>query len=89
MTREEIISGVNEVMAGGFEIEPALLKPESRLIEDLGLDSLDGVDLVVAVEKRFDCRLEESRVRELRTLGDVYDYCASLAVENDGRVSSG
>ena len=74
MTREEVILKVNEIMVQGFEIDPALLQPESRLRDDLGLDSLDGVDLVVAIEKGLGCRIEESAARSMRTLRDIHDY---------------
>ena len=78
MTRDEVTAGVNKILVEGFEIEPALLAPGAHLISDLGLDSLDAVDLVVAIEKKFGCRLEETEVRSMRTLDDVYNYCARV-----------
>ncbi len=78
MTRAEILAGIDQIMTEGFEVEPALLKGEARLIDDLGLDSLDGVDLVVALEKKFGCRIEEADVRKMHTLGDIYEYCSGL-----------
>jgi acyl carrier protein len=75
MTKEEILAGINEIMVRGFEVDEELLAPEARLAEDLGLDSLDGVDLVVAIEKKFDFRIEESAARQMRTMGDIYAYC--------------
>lgn len=77
MTRDEMIGKVNEIMIQGFEIDPALLKPEARLRDDLGLDSLDGVDLVVAMEKKIGFRIDESAARSMRTLQDIYDYLDS------------
>ena len=76
MTKDEVLSAIDEIMVTGFEVDPALLKPQAHLMDNLGLDSLDGVDLVVAIEKKFGCRLEESEVRAMVTLGDIYDYCA-------------
>jgi acyl carrier protein len=78
MTRDEVLAGVNKILVEGFEIEPALLAPGASIINDLGLDSLDAVDLVVAIEKKFGCRLEETEVRSMRTLDDVYNYCARV-----------
>ena len=75
MTRDEVLARVNEIMAQDFEIDESRLKPEAHLVNDLGLDSLDAVDLVVAVEKKFGCRLDESEVRAMRTLSDIYDCC--------------
>jgi acyl carrier protein len=61
-------------MAEEFELEPGLLKPEARLLEELELDSLDGVDFVVALEKQFQCRINEDMARKMQTLKQVYDY---------------
>jgi len=74
MTTDEIVAKVNEILVEGFEIDPFLLKPEARLVEDLDLDSLDGVDIVVAIEKEFGCRIEEEDARSMRLLHDIYDY---------------
>jgi acyl carrier protein len=49
------------------------LKPEASLRDDLDLDSLDGVDLIVAIEKKFHCRVDEEEARSIRTLNDIYE----------------
>ena len=82
MTRDELAGQVNEVMVEGFEIDPGLLRPDARLRDDLGLDSLDGVDLVVAIEKKTGCRIDEASARSMRTLGDIHDYLAKNARTN-------
>ena len=74
MTTEEIMARVNDILVEGFEIEPSLLKPQAHLADDLDLDSLDGVDLVVALEKEFGGRIEEEEARSMSTLKDIYDY---------------
>lgn len=71
---EDIVSQVHEIMIEGFEVNPDLLTPEARLKEDLGLDSLDGVDLVVAIEKTFDCRIVEEDARQIKTIQDIYNH---------------
>lgn len=72
-TLEEVTSIVNAIMVDEFEVEPADLRPEAKLNEDLGLDSLDGVDMVVAIEKAFHCRIAEEEARKIRSLQDVYE----------------
>ena len=74
MTSRGIVRKVNEIMVEGFEIDPSELKPEAHLDKDLGLDSLDSVDLVVAIEKAFGCRVDEAEARSMYTLKDIYDY---------------
>ena len=82
MTREEIVSITNEVFAESFEIEPARLVPEANIFTDLGLDSLDTVDLVVAIQKRFAVQIrDDARVRAVRTLSDVYAFIETIQKE--------
>ena len=79
MTLEELVAGLNEILVEQFEIDPGLLHPEARLREDLELDSLDAVDLVVAIEKKFGCRIKEADARQMRILRDISDYIQQWA----------
>ncbi|MFW6028271.1 MAG: acyl carrier protein [bacterium] len=86
MSREQIIQKIDQILIEGFEVEPGQLQPGARLAEDLELDSLDGVDLVVAIEKAFDCRIEESEARSMRKMQDLYDYVRqSVGAVEDAR----
>ncbi len=79
MTREEIVSTINTVFEDSFEIEPERLVPEANIFLDLGLDSLDTVDLVVAIQKKFGVQVrDDERVRSIRTLGDVYQFIETI-----------
>lgn len=77
MTDEEIRAAVDKIMIDEFEVEPEALIPTASLAEDLDMDSLDGVDLVVALEKTFRCRIPEEEARGIRTLGDIYEKVAN------------
>lgn len=82
MTEEEIVARTNEVFVEVFEIEEANLKPDKHMFTDLGLDSLDMVDLIVALQEKFDVKLrDDERVRAVRTLQDVYTYIATVQQE--------
>ena len=75
MAEEKIITMVNEVFIDSFEIEPGQLTPSANVFNDLGLDSLDVVDLVVALQKKFQVTIrDDERVRNIRTLGDIHDF---------------
>jgi acyl carrier protein len=79
MTRQEIVSTINTVFEDSFEIEPERLVPEANIFLDLGLDSLDTVDLVVAIQKKFGVQVrDDERVRSIRTLGDVYQFIETI-----------
>ena len=73
-TAEKAIAIVTETLATEFELDKALLTPEARLREDLGLDSLDGVDLIVALEKSLGVQIPEEVARQMRTVGDIHSY---------------
>lgn len=75
---EEIRQQVIAVIAEEFELDPAKLTPEATLYDDLGLDSLDAVDLVVALEKAFTIKLaNEEAVRSVRTMADLFQLVST------------
>ena len=79
MNDEEIRQQINEVIAEEFELDPAQLLPEATLYDDLGLDSLDAVDMVVAMEKSFGVKLaNEEAIKAVRTMDDLYNLLINL-----------
>lgn len=56
------------------EIPPEKIVPESRLAEDLGFNSLDLMNIVIAFEDEFDIEIPESEIPELYTVSDVIGY---------------
>jgi len=79
MTEEEIVEKTNMVFEESFEIEAERLVPEAHIFTDLGLDSLDIVDLIVALQTSFGVKIRtDDKVREIRTLGDVYSFIAAI-----------
>ena len=82
MERKKIVECVNEVFVEDFELEPSQLVPEAQLFTELGLDSLDVVDLVVALQKKFDVSIrDDERIREIRTLDDLYGLIEAIGSE--------
>ena len=78
----QVIEIIDRSLVDEFELDPEKLKPDARLVEDLGFDSLDFVDLVVVLQKRFGVNLrEEPRAREVRTLGDVHRLVMTIKRE--------
>jgi acyl carrier protein len=74
MTTEEIIQKVDTILIEEFELEEDAVVPSASLREDLDLDSLDAVDLIVALEKAFGFRIDEKVVVDMKTVGDIHDY---------------
>ena len=78
MTRSEIEEKVNAFVVDDLEIEEENIYPESRLKEDMGIDSLDYVDIVVIVEKNFGYKITNpSEMTTIKTLSQFYDYIES------------
>ena len=65
MDRAAIVAAVAELLADSLAIDAATIQPDSRLIDDLGMDSLDFVELVFSLERRFQVKM---RSAELDTL---------------------
>lgn len=80
MTREEIEKTLYRAMEEEFEIEPESLKPEAHIKEDLGLDSLDIVDMVVVLEAAFRFSIKDkAALLKIETLGDVIGFIEAEA----------
>ena len=85
MKHERIRELVNEALIEEFELEPAKMTPEARIKEDLGLDSLDVVDMVIVLESTFDFKIrDKAALAKITTLGDVVDFIAGLAETESG-----
>jgi len=80
ITREEIIKQTNEALKKEFEFKDQQLVPTAQLRDDLGLDSLDAVDMVVVLEQKFGVTLRQGYdLRTIVTLNDLYDFIEKLA----------
>ena len=84
MIDQEVINKINKVFEESFEIEKERLVPQAHIFTDLGLDSLDIVDLVVALQNAFGVKIRnEEKVRDIRTLQDIYQFISSLKNEEN------
>ncbi len=84
MTEQEIIDKTNKDFEDSFEIERERLVPQAHIFSDLGLDSLDIVDLIVALQNSFGVKIRnEEKVREIRTLQDIYQFIYAIKNEAD------
>mgnify|MGYP002521664376 CR=1 FL=1 len=77
MTRTEIEEKVKSFLIDDLEIDEENIFPEAKLKEDMGIDSLDYVDIVVIVEKNFGFRIQAQEMTNVKTLTQFYDYIES------------
>ena len=73
-----VFEKVVKVVAEQLGVEASEVKLESNFIEDLGADSLDTDELLMALEEEFDCEIEEAAPEKLTTVNDIVDYVNSL-----------
>ena len=78
MSVEEIFQTMSELVAEQFAMEPAEVTMDTSFEEDLGADSVDLVDLVMAMEEEFEVgEIQEEDLKTLKTVGDAVNDIAS------------
>ncbi len=70
----ELEAKVKDIIAEELGVEKEKLTHEASFMEDLGADSLDTVELVMAFEKEFDIDIPDEEAEKLRTVGDALTY---------------
>lgn len=75
-TDQEIAATVRDVLVTEFEVAADKVRPEAHLFSDLELDSLDGIDLIVALERKFGVKVNEESAKNFRLVGDVCGFIA-------------
>jgi acyl carrier protein len=79
---EEIFQRILVVMEELFDIDPQQVSLESRLYEDLDIDSIDAVDLVVELKKITGRKLQPDDFKSVRTVQDVVDAVSRLLLDD-------
>ena len=71
---EQLTTKVNTIIGDQLGVEDGSLVPEANLLDDLGADSLDVVELVMALEEEFSIEVPDEDVENIRTIGDIVQY---------------
>ncbi len=74
MNPDAIFEKVKEVIIEQLAVEDDSVKLETSFIDDLGADSLDIVELIMALEEEFDLQIPDSEAEKILTVGDVVEY---------------
>ena len=70
----DMVEKVKDIIVEELGVEREKLKADASFMEDLGADSLDTVELVMAFEKEFDIDIPDEEAEKLRTVGDAMNY---------------
>lgn len=84
-TEQELFDEIVRVMGELFDIDPSTVTRESRLVEDLDLDSIDAVDMIVHLQNMIGRRIKPEAFKSVRTVGDVIDVIVTMAKEADAK----
>ena len=76
-----IFETIRRVLSEQLEIEPEEIELESDLEVDLNMDSLDGFEMIMALEEEFDLEIGEEAAEKFQTVGDVVDFVSSVIEE--------
>lgn len=71
---DEIESKVKEIIVENLGVDAAQVNPQASFVNDLGADSLDTVELVMALEEEFDIEIPDEEAEKIQTVGQAIDY---------------
>jgi acyl carrier protein len=79
---KELVEKIKQIISEQLGVEEAEVTPSSSFVDDLGADSLDTVELVMALEENFDLEIPDEAAEKIRTVQDAIDY-----IEKHSKVS--
>jgi acyl carrier protein len=77
-TRDEIVEGLAEILEEVAGVNPDDVSEEKSFTEDLDVDSLSMVEVVVAAEEKFNVKIPDDSVQDLKTVGDAVNYIVGV-----------
>ncbi len=69
-----VFEKLRAILAGQFDVTPETITPETNIMEDLGADSLDVVDMLMSLEDEFDVEIPDEEIEKMRTVAEVVAY---------------
>ncbi|MEE8059051.1 MAG: acyl carrier protein [Pseudomonadales bacterium] len=81
-TKESIFQHLKEIIVELSDVDAEVITAESRLYEDLDIDSIDAVDMIVKLKKLTNKRIEPATFKKVRTVQDVVDAVYALMATN-------
>ena len=69
---------VKEVIVEQLNVAPEEVKPDAKFVEDLGADSLDVVEMIMALEEKFEIEIPDSDAEKIQTVQDAVDYIEKI-----------
>ncbi len=80
MAVENVQERVKNIIVEQLGVEADQVKPEAQFVNDLGADSLDTVELIMALEEEFDIEIPDEKAEKIKTVGEAVSY-----IEENGK----
>ena len=81
LSKEEITKRVTKIVSEQLGVEESKVTVDSKFMEDLGADSLDTVELVMALEDEFDFEIPDEEAEKLKSVGEALSYIENKQAE--------
>lgn len=81
MDAKNIEERVKNIIVEQLRVEPDQVKPEAQFVNDLGADSLDTVELIMALEEEFDIEIPDEQAEKIKTVGEALDHIKAKAAK--------
>lgn len=72
-----VLEKIKDIVSEQLDVDPGEIKPESAFVDDLGADSLDLTELIMAMEDEFGLEIDDEEAQNLRTVDDAIKYIES------------
>lgn len=69
-----VLEKVKAILSAQFDVDEDTITPETNIMEDLGADSLDVVDMLMSLEDEFDVKIADEEIEKLQTVSQVVSY---------------
>lgn len=80
--RDRVLASVKQIVADQMGVPPEKIREQDALIEDIGCDSLDVIEITMEVEEQFDITVPDDQAQQIRTVSDMADGVLQLLVRN-------
>jgi acyl carrier protein len=78
MDNDQLYERIKRILVDQFEVDDAVISLQANLYEELGIDSIDAVDLMVQLKELTGKKIPPEQFREVRTIGDVLETLSHL-----------
>ncbi|MCQ2450981.1 MAG: acyl carrier protein [Clostridia bacterium] len=72
-----VFEKLTEILSLQLDADKEAMTMETKIVDDLGADSLDVVEMLMSVEDEFEVEIPDEKIEDLKTIGDVVDYISA------------